>query len=275
MIASDLDGTLIGANGQPNARDLDALHRARREGFFVTICTGRNVTESRRVMDALGLEGPGVFVNGAAICAMPDGRAIARHTLEDALVERAIELLGGLGIAVMLLTEDPGTGLPHYYATDHGQPHRGAISWLKHNRMVAEPWPRTGPRPAVMRVGVVIDSPDEPAVTRLISEQLGGHVTHHGLHSPSQNCHVVELFGPRVSKWSGLEQVARMQGIDPATIVVLGDDSNDISMLRGASLSFAMGTASAEVRSHAKRVTASQPECGVAQAVEGLLEGRW
>ena len=274
MIASDLDGTLIGASGRPQQRDLDALHRARREGLFVTICTGRNVTESRRVMEALDLEGPGVFVNGAAICAMPGGRAIRRYTLDDAIVTRAIDLLGELGLQVLLLAEDPTSGLPHYYSTDHGRAHPGALAWLQHNRMVAEPWP-PAKAPEVMRVGVVVDSRDEPAVTRLVMERLSPHVSHHGLHSPTYDCHVVELFGPRVSKWAGLEEVARMRGIDPRAVVVIGDDSNDISMLRGAALSFAMGTASPEVRSHAKRVTASQADCGVAQVVEGVLEGRW
>lgn len=277
MIACDLDGTLIGRDGRPQRRDLEALHRAREEGVYVTICTGRNFTESRRVMDALGLEGPGVFVNGAAICAMPTGRALKRHVLDDALLDLSLEVLGGMGLAILLLSEDPDTGLPHYYTTDHGEEHPGTTAWLRHNRMNSEAWPGGAPtqRPPVMRVGVVVDSPREPELNRVVAERFGARVAHHGLHSPSYDCHVVEIFGPQVSKWAGLEDVARMRGIDPRAVIAIGDDSNDISMLRGASLSFAMGTAHPAVARHAKRMTASQADCGVAQVVEGVLEGRW
>lgn len=277
MIACDLDGTLIGRDGRPQRRDLDALHRAREQGVYVTICTGRNFTESRRVMEALDLVGPGVFVNGAAICTMPTGRALVRHVLDEALVDLSLEVLGGMGLAVLLLCEDPATGLPHYYTTAHGEEHPGTTSWLTHNGMTNEPWPGGAPglRPQVLRVGVVVDSPREPELNSVVAEAFGERVAHHGLHSPSYDCHVVELFAPHVSKWAGLEEVARIQGIDPRSVIAIGDDSNDISMLQGASLSFAMGTAHPRVAQHAKRMTASQAECGVAQVVEGVLEGRW
>lgn len=275
MIACDLDGTLIGRDGRPNPRDLAALHRARSEGMYVTICTGRNFTESRRVMDALGLEGPGVFANGATVCAMPTGRALKRHVISEDVLDDAFEIFGGMGLASLLLSEDEDTGLPHYYATDHGPEHPGTTAWLKHNAMRSEPWPGGKPRPGVLRVGVVIDSPREPELMRLVETRFGTRVAHHILHSPAYDCHVVELFAPHVSKWSGLEEVARLQGIDPRTVIAIGDDSNDISMLQGASLSFAMGTAHPAVARHAKRMTASQAECGVAQVVEGIFEGRW
>lgn len=277
MIACDLDGTLIGRDGRPNQRDLAALHRARASGMYVTICTGRNFTESRRVMDALGLEGPGVFTNGATICSMPTGRSLKRHVIDETLLDLSLDVFGGMGLAMLLLSEDPITGLPHYYVTDHGPTHAGTTAWLEHNGMHAEQWPGgpAGQRPQVLRIGVVVDSPSEPALTATVAERFGARVAHHGLHSPSYDCHVVELFGPEVSKWSGLEEVARLQGIDPRRVIAIGDDSNDISMLQGAELSFAMSTAHPHVARHAKRMTASQAESGVAQVVEGIFNGRW
>lgn len=275
MIACDLDGTLIGRDGRPNPRDLESLHRAREAGVYVTICTGRNFTESRRVMDALDLEGPGVFSNGATVCTMPTGQPIKRHFMDEDVLDLAFEVFGGMGLSMLMLSEHPETGMPHYYATDHGPEHMGTTTWLKHNKMTSHPWPTTRPKPGVLRVGVVIDSPREPELMRLVNERFGPRVMHHILHSPAYDCHVVEIFAPHVSKWSGLEEVARLQGIDPRRVVAIGDDSNDISMLQGAELSFAMGTAHPAVARHAKRMTASQAECGVAQVVDGILEGRW
>ena len=56
--------------------------------------------------------------------------------------------------------------------------------------------------------------------------------------------------------------------------MAIGDDINDLAMLRGAELSFAMGNASAAVKGEAKRVTGAQSECGVAMVIEDLLAGK-
>ncbi len=62
-------------------------------------------------------------------------------------------------------------------------------------------------------------------------------------------------------------------GVGAETIVAIGDDINDVAMLVGATLSFAMGDAKDGVKKFAKRVTASQAECGVAEVIEALLRG--
>lgn len=275
LIACDLDGTLIGRNSRPNARDVAALRRARDAGLHVAVCTGRNLNESRAVLEELGLTGPGIFSGGAEICEMGDGRPIARHAMDDALADDVIGLLGSMDLAVLVLGEDDGTGHAEYFYTDHGPVHPATMAWLRHNGLDQRPWPASAPRPRVVRVGVVVDSQHEADVTRVIDAKLGGRVNHHSLHSPGYRCHVIELFGPRVSKWSGIEQVCGMLGIGSEHAVAIGDDLNDLPMLKAARLSFAMGTASEHVRAHAKQVTGTQAECGVAQVVDGLLEGRW
>jgi len=62
--------------------------------------------------------------------------------------------------------------------------------------------------------------------------------------------------------------------IPPARIITIGDDINDLAMLRGAALSFAVGDAKDEVKAHAKRVTAPQADCGLAQVIDQLLSGK-
>jgi 5-amino-6-(5-phospho-D-ribitylamino)uracil phosphatase len=273
LIACDLDGTLVGKDARPHPRDVEALKAAHDAGIRVVICTGRSLPESRRILEAVGLEGPGVFISGAEIVETRDHRPLKRFWMDDALVDRLIARIGEQGMQVMMLGEDDETGHAQYYGTDHGPSHPAALAWLRHNRLEQRPWPVTGKRPPVLRVGVVVDSAHERPLSRLIASEFAGQVNHHGLHSPSYACHVVELFANTVSKWSAIQEVCRMLGVPDDTVVAIGDDYNDVPMLKAARLSFAMGTACEGVRAHAKRVTAPQAECGVAQVVEGLLGG--
>src|SRR5580704_16008550 len=67
MIAIDLDGTLLSSLGQISPRVRAAVHSALEAGMVVCFATGRNLTESRWILDAVGYHGVGVFVGGAMV----------------------------------------------------------------------------------------------------------------------------------------------------------------------------------------------------------------
>ena len=64
---------------------------------------------------------------------------------------------------------------------------------------------------------------------------------------------------------------AAQWGIAHEQICAVGDDVNDIPMIRGAGLGVAMGNALAVVKAAADRIAPSHDEDGLAQVVEWLL----
>lgn len=74
-----------------------------------------------------------------------------------------------------------------------------------------------------------------------------------------------------VTKWSAVVDVAKSVGIDPETICAVGDDTNDIPMLRCARFGVAMGNASIDVQAAANWVAPSHDEDGVADLVDRIL----
>lgn len=278
ILACDLDGTLIGWDRKINERDLEALRQARDAGLHVAICTGRNSLESQRVTRALGLMGPGVFVNGAMVCDMATGAALDSQILDDALVDEAVEFLGSAGKrsnAVLVLVDDPSTRLPVYYLTDHGPAHRATTDWLLVNH-VASTGVRGVPAAArgrVVRLGVVVDVAKSEPLHGDLRRRFHGRATTHSIYSPAYDCQIVEFFRHGANKWTGIQHLAGVMDLSPQSVIAVGDDVNDIAMLRGASLSFAMGDASPEVKSAAKRVTAPQVDCGLTRVIDQLLAG--
>ena len=61
-------------------------------------------------------------------------------------------------------------------------------------------------------------------------------------------------------------------GIAPAEIVAIGDNHNDIGMIRYAGLGVAMGNAHEEVKAAADCVTLSNAEEGVVVVIEKLIQ---
>lgn len=62
--------------------------------------------------------------------------------------------------------------------------------------------------------------------------------------------------------------------IDPKQIIAIGDDVNDLPMIRNAGLGVAMGNAKPEVKAAAGRVIGKNSEDGLAAFLEELVENK-
>jgi HAD superfamily hydrolase (TIGR01484 family) len=122
-----------------------------------------------------------------------------------------------------------------------------------------------------IRIGIVA-LPDETAklVTEL-RELFGSRIICHSMAVMAYGVDVLEVFDPGVNKWQGILHVANAHGIDPAQIIAIGDDVNDIPMISQAGLGVAMGNAKDEVKAVAGRVIGRNDEDGLAVFLEELV----
>ena len=92
---------------------------------------------------------------------------------------------------------------------------------------------------------------------------------------PAESVHILEVFAAGVDKWRGLSWVAQSHGIAPDEIACIGDEINDVQMLRAAGCGIAMGNGIEAAKKAARYVTKDNRNDGVAFAIEQLLSGKW
>jgi hydroxymethylpyrimidine pyrophosphatase-like HAD family hydrolase len=85
------------------------------------------------------------------------------------------------------------------------------------------------------------------------------------------NAWYLELTPRDVSKWTGLCALARLLDLPESSICAVGDQTNDLPMLREAGMAVAMGNAVDAVKQAAHWVTASCEEDGLVAVVDRLL----
>ena len=78
----------------------------------------------------------------------------------------------------------------------------------------------------------------------------------------------MEVTAKHVSKEQALYEIAQHYQVPLEEVMTVGDNFNDLPMLRLAGLGVAMGNAPEAVKTEAKAVTKSNNEHGVAEAVE-------
>ncbi len=276
LIVCDLDGTLISRDHKLNTADIDALAAAREAGITVSICTGRSIGEALDIIKPLNLSGPGVFITGAAICDLATGATLHRQAIDPVVVRELITFFGDLGHAVLLLVDAPENPGPRYIMTQHGPVHAASEEWFLRNRMAAQivEYPDDHTLACVLRLGIVVDLPQSADITAQLTQRFESRIKFLALRAPAFECHVIEVFAQHVDKWTGIQRLCALLNIDSSLAVPIGDDVNDLPMLRHATLSFAMGNAAPEIQRAAKHVTRSQSQAGVAAAVEAVLTGK-
>ncbi|MDH3582675.1 MAG: Cof-type HAD-IIB family hydrolase [Phycisphaerae bacterium] len=280
LLALDLDGTLFDSKGEIPALNVDAVARAKEAGILVTLCTGRGRCETQAAIDALEHKGPVVLAGGAMVSDPTTGRTLHRATIEPMLTRRIIDLLDPATHAVLVLL-DPEPREDDYLIVGRENLTDNTHWWFGETgaRIHYADQPSEADLHHALRVGIV--GPERvmaESQDRLLAE-LGDQVLIQHFVAVTQkdgeDVHILEVFASGVTKWSALQWVAAEHDIAESEVAAIGDHINDLSMIEHAACGIAMANAVHPVRNIADRITTTNNDCGVAAAIDNLLNGDW
>jgi 5-amino-6-(5-phospho-D-ribitylamino)uracil phosphatase len=274
LIGIDLDGTLLAPGGMLRPRTIQAVAAARKAGVYACVATGRSYRESVNALAGLDAPGLHVFAGGSMVIdrtdSTPDGyRVAARQTMAPKLAQEFCGIVEALGHAVQVLQDPTRTGIDMLRSANQPMDDR-ETQWLKSNPVRIRDLPdlQYHDHLDTVRCSVVVDSKVMFRIEQAVQDALAGRATWHCIRVPAAGVDVLECFGPDVNKWTGLQIVGRLMGIDDSAIAAVGDDVNDVHMIKGAGRSFAMGNAIAAIKELADEVIDTNDNDGVAKLLE-------
>lgn len=273
MIVIDLDGTLLSPSGEVTQRVKAAVHRALRAGLLICFATGRNWTESRDVLEALNHYPTAVFVGGAMVIDTHQRVTLHRTMMEPRLAADVCNYLERSGHAALAL-QDLGTAGVDYLISGQAPLNAATQAWMAITRAKLHKVPTLAeyPHEHTVRLGICAAPQEVQRVKTELDGQFGSRIFCQNLMVPTYGVEVLEIFDPAVNKWEGVLHVARRHNIQPDEIVAIGDDLNDLPMIRSAGLGVAMGNARPQVQAAAKRVIGPNHEDGLAVFLEELVD---
>ena len=258
LVATDLDGTLLRADGTLSGRTRGALARARAAGVVLVVVTARPPRFLRRLASEEGLTGLAVCCNGALVYDL-DRQCIVRHApLAGDVVSRLI---------VALRASVPGI----CFAFELGERYGWEPTYAALDGALVDPGGLTGDALALCASPVTKLIVRHPALT---AEDLLPRVrdlvgeTAYATHSGAP---FVEVAAGAVQKARAVEALCAELGVRPAEVVAFGDMPNDLPLLRWAGWGVAVANAHPEVLAAADEVTVSNEADGVAVVLERLL----
>jgi Cof subfamily protein (haloacid dehalogenase superfamily) len=271
LLALDIDGTILDPYGKLPTVVRDAVASARRRGLWVVLCTGRRFRTALPWAQELELEGTIVVNNGTLVKDIQSGET-QRHAYlpvdEYASVISFVRRWGSPLVYVDTYHEHVDV------ITERcSQTHAYQQEYLNDNTDFYQTIDdlQDQPRSDVIMVSTMADEATLTAMRGEAVEEFGDRLRTHTLINKSYQGLILELLSPLSGKWPALAAVAAEAKVAPEEIIAVGDDTNDIEMIRHAGLGIAMGNAAIEVKQAADRVVGSNAEGGVVEAIENAL----
>ena len=264
MIAIDMDGTLLNRTNQLTERTRSTINRAKEKGIEVVIATGRVMKSAVHYSQELGLESYIAACNGA-IVVDSQSRTIIDRPISKLDIGRVMDTGHKLGMYFHFYNEDTFFTKTYVkeivdYYTPTTERFKGQAINIK---LYDSDESITKDENLKIYKFLFIDK-DQNKLKQL-KEILVSIDTIELSKSWIDN---LEVMDKGVSKGSAVKLLCSKLGIDPQEVMAIGDNENDLSMIKFAGIGVAMGNAEKIVKDSADYITGSNDEDGVAEAIE-------
>jgi hydroxymethylpyrimidine pyrophosphatase-like HAD family hydrolase len=235
LVVTDLDGTLSDAGERVHPKTIEAVRSLRAAGVPVLVATGRRPSAAALVLEAAGLAGPAVLLDGSIGRDLRDGRRFHRIAFRAYDATEVLATFAAAGLEPCVYVERDGVDLVvGERPSTHPLHLARAASWAVQDDLQ---WVVAGE--PVLSFAVVGGDADQlgQVAAELAAAGFGSaSVTPDLIYGGSTL--QVRPFG--VSKWSGVLSFCADQGLDPGRVLAVGDGTNDVELLASARISCAV-----------------------------------
>jgi Cof subfamily protein (haloacid dehalogenase superfamily) len=265
LVALDIDGTLLDRDMILRDRTRAAVRAAIAHGAIVVLATGRMASSVRPLAEAIGLRGALIAYQGALIRELPapgepgPGRLLRHDPIPTEVARATVRWAYRQGLRphlnhlerFIVPVDDPN-------AEDYSL-FLGARAELVDDLEAAIEHPIT-------KVIAVAETPLPDGILDAARTEFAGRA------SPTiSHPRFLEFVAPGVSKGRAVRWLARRLGVPLEQTLAIGDQHNDVEMIRAVGHGVAMAGAPADVRAAARYLAPPVSEEGAAQILEALV----
>jgi Cof subfamily protein (haloacid dehalogenase superfamily) len=273
LIASDIDGTLLNPQFQISESDLVALRRAHEAGIEIVLVTGRRHTFALPIAQQLGFDLWLISSNGAVTRSL-SGESFHRDLMPR---ETCIELCRAMqdfrGNTVLTFDKEVKGAIVIEHLDDLNQSIR---RWIEKNMAYIEfvvPIENAVLADPIQTMFCGSMARMSEALRVLENSGMDNRITVLRTEYPARDLSMIDVLNAGCSKGHALQRWAAHRGFQREEVMAIGDNHNDIEMLKFAGRPVIMGNACEELRGRGWNLTLGNDRCGVAAAIAEILEG--
>lgn len=262
LIISDFDGTLANSQNEVSDRVRETINDYVSCGGIFAVCTGRMLSSILPRVRELGLKGLVVAYQGSVIADIESGKQMRNNSLSTdecieicSFIERHKLTCNAYSNEVLYTTIPAGDkGLTSYETVTGVRAVNidGEMSrFLKVNNLTCN------------KISLLVNPIERESIYKLLQSEFDEKFD-----VTCSAAVLVEISPKGDDKGTALKYIANYFNIDLSDTVAIGDNLNDLSMIRIASVGVAVGNAVEELKSVADYVSVSNNDDAVAKIIE-------
>ena len=282
LIAIDLDGTLIDSYGHISEKDIEAIKYARSKGVEVVLASGRPVQSVANYSEDTGSSKYVICGNGAILYDLKNENILYSNSIEKTKVGQIEEICDKNSIAYQVITEDEILVKGFDYATQFFNSENARLPENKKTKIhmldnIFEYIVENDKTP----LKITIANDDKIITQSIINNYLKSirdieimntsHETRKkivdGTEVTTISFYYCEITNKNVNKWEAVKSLAEYINVRESEIMCIGDNFNDMAMIKNAGVGVAMGESAPDVKQIADFVTYDNDNSGVANAI--------
>ncbi|TCP63505.1 hypothetical protein EDD73_11848 [Heliophilum fasciatum] len=266
LVAFDLDGTLLDEHRRIPAMLVQRIQELQSLGILFTIATGRMYPAATRYIEQLRLHVPIITCNGAMIRDHRQDQVMHHQVLDQGQTDKVLQWLREKGHRVLRYSfygDDVFTDTPHEQTTRYEE--GLGVTFMSVPDLELQVQQLAKHRHPTMLVLML-----EAGVAQALSEELMSLLGSSACIT-SSNDYFIEILHPEASKGEALACLAAKLGIDQEQVIAIGDNRNDLSMIRWAGTGVLVGNAPPAIHHEANLITQGHRSYGVLEALEKLF----
>ena len=251
----DVDGTLIRKDHSLSEATINVIQKLKEKNILAVLVSARPLSGIEPIAEKLHLlDNPIASLNGAYIA--DKGEVIFNSTIDVDITDSIHEKLKHYNSTIIYYQQNEWFSNSRTYYTDYEQRITSIPIKIQSFSLTLNGWrnARTGPNK------ILIVSEEE--VTNEIQNRLRGEFANTINVSTSKPIYL-EAMNINASKVNAIKFLADRYNIKRGETIAIGDNFNDIEMIKFAGMGIAMGNAPAAVKAVANHVTGTNNEDGV------------
>lgn len=259
VICSDLDGTLLNEQNAIPKENIEAIEYFRAHGGKIMFATGRFPEAVLPAIDGFLPDFPCICHNGCSLYDLSKMEYVEIIPLDDevvSVIDEIIRLFPSVGIEVM--NKEGLCAARRNFATDRH------AEYEKIEAIITDGVKNT-PKPWIKMVAA-----EDPDMVDAIREKLLDSPFREKYNMLKTHKFYYEIFNKSATKGTALKKLCNIYGINPENVIAVGDNENDISMLKAAGTAVAVANAHDDVKTCADIITCSNEEGAIADLIERL-----
>lgn len=258
LLCTDMDGTLLNAEHEISKENQEAIEYFISEGGKFTVATGRTPVAITPIFKRLKPNAPIVTHNGAAVYDLDNDKYLAAFPLDSNAIEvlkYVEEAFGYVGFEIYDYSK-----IYFYKVNESVQWHIGVenLSLVeKDYREIPRPWTKV----------MFVQTKEEAFELREHLMKTKYWKDYYFIKSSSR---FLELLGKDATKGNALSKMKGMLNDEIHTTICVGDNENDISLLKAADISYAVENAIDELKKVANHITVRNTEHAIAEIINNM-----